>query len=145
MWERFSLSLHFYLICFSTFNYPFCIVFFLLSFRPLLFSSPLFSSRFPLSSSIRFSLSSFLSLSLTPSAWRYAFVSLCPCLPSVSVFFSVCLFVQWLQVYSVASMNVMGLMEAFEEMGFKFKEAGGGAVIDPEIYMDALRIAFRVR
>ncbi|PHJ15905.1 abc1 family protein, partial [Cystoisospora suis] len=40
-------------------------------------------------------------------------------------------------------MNVMGLMEAFEEMGFKFKEAGGGAVIDPEIYMDALRIAFR--
>ncbi|PFH38294.1 ABC1 family protein [Besnoitia besnoiti] len=45
-------------------------------------------------------------------------------------------------VYAVASMNVMGLMEAFEDMGFKFKE-GAGAVIDPEIYMDALRIALR--
>ncbi|CBZ55913.1 putative ABC1 family beta-lactamase [Neospora caninum Liverpool] len=45
-------------------------------------------------------------------------------------------------VYAVASMNVMGLMEAFEDMGFKFKE-GAGAVIDPEVYMDALRIALR--
>ncbi|OEH76788.1 abc1 family protein [Cyclospora cayetanensis] len=47
------------------------------------------------------------------------------------------------QVYSVASMDVMGLMEAFENMGFQFKE-GKGAVIDPEIYMDALRLAFRL-
>ncbi|CDJ31169.1 LOW QUALITY PROTEIN: Beta-lactamase family protein, related [Eimeria mitis] len=45
-------------------------------------------------------------------------------------------------VYSVASMDVMGLMEAFEHMGFTFKE-GKGAVVDPEIYMEALRVAFR--
>lgn len=52
-------------------------------------------------------------------------------------------FVCMLQVYSVASMDVMGLMEAFEHMGFMFKE-GKGAVVDPEIYMEALRVAFRV-
>ncbi|KAL8431586.1 hypothetical protein Efla_000632 [Eimeria flavescens] len=45
-------------------------------------------------------------------------------------------------VYSVASMDVMGLMEAFEDMGFQFKE-GKGAIVDPEIYMEALRLAFR--
>ncbi|KAL8452210.1 hypothetical protein Emed_001517 [Eimeria media] len=45
-------------------------------------------------------------------------------------------------VYSVASMDVMGLMEAFEDMGFQFKEAKG-AIVDPEIYMEALRLAFR--
>ncbi|KAL8273302.1 hypothetical protein Esti_002803 [Eimeria stiedai] len=45
-------------------------------------------------------------------------------------------------VYSVASMDVMGLMEAFEDMGFQFKEAKG-AIVDPEIYMGALRLAFR--
>ncbi|CDJ37043.1 hypothetical protein ETH_00005180 [Eimeria tenella] len=45
-------------------------------------------------------------------------------------------------VYSVASMDVMGLMEAFEHMGFQFKEKKG-AVVDPEIYMEALRVAFR--
>ncbi|CDJ56854.1 ABC1 family beta-lactamase, putative [Eimeria maxima] len=45
-------------------------------------------------------------------------------------------------VYSVASMDVMGLMEAFEHMGFMFKERKG-AVVDPEIYMEALRVAFR--
>ena len=35
----------------------------------------------------------------------------------------------------------MGLMESFEEMGFKFKDNKN--TIDPEMYMDALRIAFR--
>ncbi|KAL8452295.1 hypothetical protein Emag_002414 [Eimeria magna] len=45
-------------------------------------------------------------------------------------------------VYSVASMDVMGLMEAFEDMGFQFKEAKG-AIVDPELYMEALRLAFR--
>ncbi|KAL8433652.1 hypothetical protein ACSSS7_003750 [Eimeria intestinalis] len=45
-------------------------------------------------------------------------------------------------VYSVASMDVMGLMEAFEDMGFQFKEAKG-AIVDPEIYMEALRLAFK--
>lgn len=43
------------------------------------------------------------------------------------------------QVYSVANMDVMGLMAAFEDMGFRFKS---DSVIDPELYMDALRIGF---
>lgn len=33
----------------------------------------------------------------------------------------------------------MGLMAAFEDMGFRFKT---DSVIDPELYMDALRIGF---
>ncbi|KAK6588736.1 ABC1 family beta-lactamase [Cryptosporidium xiaoi] len=44
-------------------------------------------------------------------------------------------------VYCVSTLNLMGLMESFEEMGFKFKDNKNP--IDPEIYMDALRIAFR--
>ncbi|KAH8741565.1 putative ABC1 family beta-lactamase [Cryptosporidium ryanae] len=44
-------------------------------------------------------------------------------------------------VYCVSTLNLMGLMESFEEMGFKFKDNKN--TIDPEMYMDALRIAFR--
>ncbi|KAL7068988.1 beta-lactamase family protein [Cryptosporidium serpentis] len=44
-------------------------------------------------------------------------------------------------VYCVSTLNLMGLMESFEEMGFKFKDNQN--TIDPEMYMDALRIAFR--
>lgn len=42
-------------------------------------------------------------------------------------------------VYSVANMDVMGLMAAFEDMGFRFKS---DSPIDPELYMDALRVGF---
>lgn len=51
---------------------------------------------------------------------------------------------RWEQVYSVSTMNVMGLMEAFEEMGFKFKNKQGAGT-DPEVYLNALRVVFRVR
>ena len=44
-------------------------------------------------------------------------------------------------IYCVYTLNLMGLMESFEEMGYKFKDEKN--TIDPEIYMDALRIAFR--
>eukprot|EP00918_Siedleckia_nematoides_P031221 GHVU01067546.1.p1 GENE.GHVU01067546.1~~GHVU01067546.1.p1 ORF type:complete len:482 (+),score=93.12 GHVU01067546.1:782-2227(+) len=43
-------------------------------------------------------------------------------------------------VYCVGSMDVMGLMQAFEELGFRFRS---DVDYDPEVYMDALRIAFR--
>eukprot|EP00917_Polyrhabdina_sp_WS-2016_P011277 GHVP01024931.1.p1 GENE.GHVP01024931.1~~GHVP01024931.1.p1 ORF type:complete len:620 (-),score=104.12 GHVP01024931.1:2066-3925(-) len=42
-------------------------------------------------------------------------------------------------ILSVASMDVMGLISAFEEMGFRFRD---DVEIDPEVYMDALRVGF---
>lgn len=42
-------------------------------------------------------------------------------------------------VYCVANVDVMGLVAAFEDMGFRFKSS---SVIDPEVYMDALRVGF---
>ncbi|POM84466.1 ABC1 family protein [Cryptosporidium meleagridis] len=45
-------------------------------------------------------------------------------------------------VYSISTLNLMEFIESFEEMGFKFKNDDRN-YIDPEIYMDALRIVFK--
>ncbi|OII75406.1 esterase of beta-lactamase [Cryptosporidium ubiquitum] len=45
-------------------------------------------------------------------------------------------------VYSLSTLNLMGFIESFEEMGFQFKKDQQNFK-DPEIYMDALRIVFK--
>lgn len=45
-------------------------------------------------------------------------------------------------VYSLSTLNLMGFIESFEEMGFQFKKDQKN-FIDPEIYMDALRVVFK--
>lgn len=45
-------------------------------------------------------------------------------------------------IYSVSTLNLTGLKESFEEMGFRFKQDREGFV-DLEMYMNALRVAFR--
>ncbi|KAH8583293.1 conserved esterase of the beta-lactamase family [Cryptosporidium sp. chipmunk genotype I] len=45
-------------------------------------------------------------------------------------------------VYSISTLNLIGFIESFEEMGFQFRNHKKNS-IDPEMYMDALRVVFK--
>ncbi|KAF7458964.1 ABC1 family protein [Cryptosporidium felis] len=46
-------------------------------------------------------------------------------------------------VYCLYNLNLVGFMEALEELGFCFRGRDEGSISDPEICMDALRLVFR--